>query len=74
MANDLSQKKVEEYSTKVNKLIEDAECRLTIPIKEVYSDDEIKDVDDSWKQALSKIKEAQRLIQELLKLIGSNKI
>jgi hypothetical protein len=74
MGNDISQKKVEEYSSKINKLIEDARYSLTIPMKEVYTDDEIKNVNESWKQALSKIKEAQRLIEELLKLIGANAI
>jgi hypothetical protein len=74
IVNDLSQKKLEEYSTKINKLIEDARYSLTIPTKEVYTDKEIRNVNESWEQALSKIDEAQRLIQELLNLIGANTI
>ena len=68
MVNELSQKKLEEYSTKINKLIEDTKYSLTIPVKEVYDNDTITVVDENWKRALTKIGEAQKLIQELLNL------
>jgi len=70
----LSKKKLEEYSYKINKLIDDAKYNLSIPTAESYGDKAIKNIDESWKQALSKIEEAQRLIQELLKLIGADAI
>ena len=65
---------MEEYSSKINRLIGDMKYNLIIPRSEVYDEEVFKKICENWEQALSKLKEAQEVVQELLRVICAERI
>jgi len=74
MSQATTQKKLEDYSYKINRLVEEMKYYLNIPSSEVYKDDELKSVDANWSKALSKLKEAKHLIETVLKGIAADSL
>ena len=74
MDGTLSQKKLEEYSSNINKLLKDAKYDLVIPTNKVYDEKVLSKICKSWEQAQSKIKDAEKIIRKLLRGICADLI
>lgn len=70
MVYSLSRQRLEEYSSKIRRLLDETKYCLTIPNEEPYKDETLVKINKEWRKAVPKLIEAKKLINQVLNLVA----